>query len=144
MAIQFAQSGWKDGWYVVPYSIPWRDLDAAGHVNNAVFFTYFEWGRTRFWLDMNGATSPRDIDFIVARADCNFRGQLGMEDILIGTRIGRIGRSSFDFVSEIRRASGGELAADGTVVAVSFDWESNSKKEISGEFREKLARFQKE
>jgi hypothetical protein len=46
---------WSDGWYVVPHQAIFRDLDAIGHVNNAVFFTYFEWARALFWFDFTGA-----------------------------------------------------------------------------------------
>src|SRR5687768_7735737 len=42
---------WIDGWFVVPHQVIFRDLDAIGHVNNAVFFTFFEWARTLLWFD---------------------------------------------------------------------------------------------
>ncbi|HEY0592446.1 MAG TPA: acyl-CoA thioesterase, partial [Thermoanaerobaculia bacterium] len=61
-------SRWRDGWHIVPWQVTWRDLDAAGHVNNAVFLTYFEWGRTRYWMELHGgANGPESIGFIVAR-----------------------------------------------------------------------------
>lgn len=144
-APRFATTGRADGWHVVPYEITWRDLDAAGHVNNAVFFTLFEWGRTRYWLDLEGGGKPDDVKFIVARAECNFRRQLEMMDrILIRTRIGEIRSSSFDFESELRMEADGTVAADGKVIAVLFDWENNSKRPVSKEMREKIAVFQKE
>jgi acyl-CoA thioesterase FadM len=64
---------WSDGWYVVPHQAIFRDLDAIGHVNNAVFFTYFEWARALFWFDLTGGSRPFDLGFIVARAECDFR-----------------------------------------------------------------------
>ena len=48
---------WRDGWYVVPWDVMFRDIDAIGHVNNAVFFTFFEWGRTRYWFELQGGTA---------------------------------------------------------------------------------------
>lgn len=142
--LSHATSGWKDGWYVVPHEVTWRDLDAAGHVNNAVFLTYFEHGRTVYWLDMTAGESPGDIGFIVARTECDFIRQLSLrERIEIGTRIGRIGNTSIEFDAEVRLRSG-ELAARGRVVVVHFSWQANRKTPIPQELRDRIARFQEE
>lgn len=137
-----AKSTWDGGWHLVPWQVTWRDLDAIGHVNNAVFFTYFEWGRTRYWLDLTGDLAPGDIAFIVARAECDFLGQLSLgEPIVIATRIAEMKNSSFLFEGEIRRASG-EVAARGKVVAVHFSWERQSKMTIPDAMRRRIAEFQ--
>ena len=129
---------WRDGWYVVPHQVLFRDIDAFGHVNNAVFFTYFELGRTQVWFDLNGWGGPRDINFIVAHAECDFRMQLGMVPIEIRTRIGEIRNSSFDFHSEIRSNGGADLVATGKVVVVLFDWVRRTKVPIGEELRRKI------
>ncbi len=128
-------SEWRDGWYVVPYQVVFRDIDAFGHVHNAVYFTYFEIARTLLWQELTGATSPRDVGFIVARAECDFRHQIGMEPIEICVRIGEMRTTSLDFIYEIRKTRGQQLAADGKVVVVMFDWEKGAKVPISEEFR---------
>jgi acyl-CoA thioester hydrolase len=140
-----AVAGWKGGWYVVPYQVTWRDLDALGHVNNAVYLTYFELARTKYWMDLTGGSKAHDISFIVARTECNFRQQLGfLEDIEIRVRVGEIRSSSFDFDYEIARDNGTDIAADGKVVVVHFDWQSNSKRTIDDELRRKIDDFQRE
>ena len=129
---------WRDGWHVVRHQVLFRDLDAFGHVNNAVFFTYFEWGRALLWFDLTGRSTPRDIDFIVAHAQCDFRRQLGLEVIEIRTRIGEMRGSSFDFHVEIRNAAD-EVAAVGKVVVVLWDWARQSKVAITDALRRKVA-----
>jgi acyl-CoA thioester hydrolase len=134
-----------DGWHVVPYQVIWRDLDAMGHVNNSVFFTYFEWGRTRYWLELNGGGAPSDIGFIVARASCDFKAELGLADrIEIRTRIGEMRNTSLDFLSEIRTSNGEVIAARGTVVAVLYSWADKAKLPITRELRERVDAFQGE
>jgi acyl-CoA thioester hydrolase len=141
---QIAVAGWRDGWYVVPYQVTWRDLDALGHVNNAVYLTYFELARTMYWMEMTGGAKAHDITFIVARTECNFRQQLGfLEQIELRVRVGEIRNSSFDFDYLIVR-DGGEIAADGKVVVVHFDWGSNSKRVIDDELRRTIKEFQKD
>jgi len=126
---------WRNGWFVVPHQVIFRDLDAIGHVNNAVFFTYFEWSRTLVWYDMMGGKDPVDLGFIVARAECDFRHQLGMEHIELWVRIGEMRNTSFDFIHEIRYSDGKQIAAVGKTVAVRFDWKTQSKVGITDEFR---------
>jgi acyl-CoA thioester hydrolase len=141
---QPAQSvcGWKGGWYVVPYQVLFRDLDTFGHVNNAVFFTYFEWARTQLWFELTGAGGARDIGFIVARAECDFQEQVSMEPIEIWVRIGDMRSTSFDFLHEIRKSNGQQIAAVGKVVVVMFDWTTQSKVPITDEFRRRVMALQ--
>ncbi|MBW3671542.1 MAG: acyl-CoA thioesterase [Acidobacteria bacterium] len=139
-----SRAGWRDEWYVVPYEVTWRDLDGLGHVNNAVYFTYFEWARTRYWFDLMGIDEPgpTSIGFIVAHASCEFRLQLTLlQSIGIGVRTGEIRDSSFDFHYRVLTESG-EVAATGKVVAVLFDWERNQKIRIEQSLREKIRRFE--
>lgn len=134
-----ARGEWRDGWYVVPHQVLFRDLDPFGHVNNAVFFTYFEWARTLLWFEVTGIRGPREIGFIVAHASCDFRRQIGLEPIDICTRIKDMRRTSLDFDYEIRKQNGNEVAATGKVTVVLFDWARQSKVEITDELRRKLA-----
>ena len=130
---------WRDGWYVVPHQVLFRDLDPFGHVNNAVFLTYFEHARTLLWFDITGLSGARDIGFIVARAEVDFKKQIDFERIEIRVRVGEIRNSSFDWVYEIRKNNGTELAATGKVVVVLFDWARQSKLAIGDELRRKLS-----
>ena len=120
-----------------------RDLDAFGHVNNAVFFTYFEWARTQMWLDLTGRHDVRGVTFIVARAECDFRLQLELEPIEVRVRIEDMRTTSFDWISEIRKSDGQQLAATGKVVTVLFDWEKQSKVPINDTLRAAVRNFQK-
>lgn len=132
---------WRDGWYVVPYDVIFRDLDAFGHVNNAVFVTYFEWARAQWWFTLSGNRNARDIGFIVARVECDYKAQIRLERIEICTRVSEVGRTSFKQVYEIRRA-GGEIAATGSVVCVMYDWKERTKVPVSDELRRAIEESQ--
>ncbi len=132
---------WRDGWFVVPYHVLFADIDAYGHVNNAVYFTYFEWGRTQLWFELTEWGGALDIGFIVAHASCDFKKQLAMEPIEILTRVGEMRSSSVEFLSEIRKGDG-ELAATGRVVVVMYDWERQAKKLVGDDLRARVAALQ--
>jgi len=129
---------WREGWFVVPHDVIFRDIDAFGHVNNAVFITYFEIARTLLWFEISGGRDARDIGFIVVRAECDFRKQLAMEPIEICVRFGEARTTSFDTHYEIRTARG-EIAATGKVVVVLFDWERRCKVVVPDELRRRIA-----
>lgn len=75
-----------------------RDLDALGHVNNAVYFTYMETARTTFLVERLGLKDPFSIPVIVAEASCTYLAPLYMGDLVrIQMGVSRIGRRSFDF-----------------------------------------------
>jgi len=76
----------------------YNDTDRQGHVNNAVFATFFETGRVAFLYDEQLKLSAPGGEFVVARLAIDFRAELyfpGKVDI--GTRVLSIGRSSFTF-----------------------------------------------
>lgn len=130
---------WRDGWYVVPHEVIFRDVDAYGHVNNSVFFTYFEWARTLLWFEVAGFGGAGDIGFIVAHAQCDFRQAIEMEPIEIRIRYGEVRTSSFDTHYEIWKTRGNELAATGKVTVVRYDWERRSKVPVDDDLRRKIA-----
>jgi acyl-CoA thioester hydrolase len=138
------EARWEGGWYVVPWQVIFRDIDTFGHVNNAVYFTYFEWARTRMWLELTGGTRATDVSFIVVRAECDFRHQIALEPIEVRVRIGEMRNTSFDTLYEIRTAGGRQVAATGRVVVVLFDWNNQTKVPISDELRRKVRLFQRE
>ena len=128
---------------MVPWQVIFRDIDTFGHVNNAVYLTYFELARTSMWLALTGGSRSKDVGFIVARTECDFHHQLEMEPIEIRVRIGDMRTTSFDTLYEIWSASGRQLVATGRVVVVLFDWDKNRKTPITDELRQKVRMFQK-
>lgn len=128
---------WRDGWYVLQHQVVFRDIDAYGHVNNATFFTYFEWIRTLLWFELTSFGSATDIGFIVAHAECDYRLPVFLEPIELAIRVGDVRNSSFETLYEIRKANG-EVAATGKVVVVLYDWEQDRKRPIDEELRAKL------
>ena|SRR5947209_6972369 len=134
---------WLGGWYIVPWQVIFRDIDTFGHVNNAVYLTYFELARAALWFELTGGSLPTDIGFIVVRAEIDFRQQVGMEPIDICVRIGDIRNTSFDTHYEIRTSNGRQIAATGKVVVVLFDWKTNVKTPVTDELRNKVRLFQK-
>ena len=108
--------------FTTDLEIRFRDLDALGHVNNAVYLTYFEIVRTRYWDHLFGLPPPDDWGFVMVRTECNYRSPalLG-ETIAIAARISALKNSSFTFEYRLTESRSGRLIADGLSVQVCYD-----------------------
>ena len=103
-------------------SVRFRDCDAMGHVNHAVYFTYLEQCRLTFWREATGAPSPH-TRVIIARAECDYRTPAHFGDELeVRLSVGDIGTSSFTLEYEIVGVPGDRLVASGRTVMVSYDY----------------------
>ncbi|GAB4273856.1 MAG: thioesterase family protein [Deferrisomatales bacterium] len=128
---------------VARIDVRWRDVDALGHVNNAVWFTYFEIARTRYYEQVLGARGIDDIDFLVASIRCDFRSPVVYgEAVEVGISIPWVGRTSYGFAYEARVAGDGRLAAQAESVQVLFDHARGVKLPVSPEWKERVARAQ--
>ena len=117
--------------------IRYGDTDRQGHVNNAVFATFFESGRTRFFASRNASLRTTDTEFVIVRLEIDFRTELFFPgSVDIGTRVLKIGRSSFRLGQAL--FSGESCAATGECVMVVLDAESRKAKPFSPALRKWL------
>lgn len=99
------------------------DTDKQGHVNNAVFSTLLETGRVEFLHHQSGLLGQPGTAIVIARLVLDFRGEVHWPgEIQIGTRVGRIGRSSLSFDQAIFQ--NGHCVASAETVVVQIDQES--------------------
>jgi acyl-CoA thioester hydrolase len=118
--------------------VRFRDLDAMGHVNNAVFLTYIESARAAFLIDLGVATGPADMSIIVARIEIDFRAPVSFgEEVEIAVEARRFGEKSFE-LGYVLRVSG-RVVAEATSVLVGYDYERGETVTIPDVWKEKLA-----
>jgi acyl-CoA thioester hydrolase len=117
--------------------VRFKDVDAMGHVNNAVYLTYLEEARAAWMLEL-GLASGHDFPIIIARAEIDFRSPARFGDeIEVGVRAGRFGTKSFDLEYELR--AGGRTVAAGKTTCVAYDYERGETVAIPDDWREALA-----
>jgi acyl-CoA thioester hydrolase len=120
--------------------IRWRDQDAYGHVNNAVYLTYLEEVRDE-WLERALGDSGDAWGYVTARVAIDFRRELTQDDDAIVARLWltRIGTSSVTTREEIVTVGGG-LAAEAEAVLVARDTETGRSRPLSDAERAALER----
>jgi len=100
------------------------EVDVNGHVNNAKYVEYMEWGREE-WYERKGLPYDRLFALgavtVTVNLNLNFRQECRQGEVLIiTTRPERLGRTSFALRQEIRKR-GGAVAAEGVVTMVTID-----------------------
>lgn len=115
------------------------DLDAYGHVNNAVFFTYLETARTKLFLDkfidfLNGG-----LLFLVVKAECEYRKPIQLSDrVVVSMNVSRLGSSSFDLEYSVHNGNGSTFATAKTVM-VCYDGKIGKTVAIPEDIKNQLA-----
>ncbi len=122
-------------------SVPtrWHDNDVYGHVNNVVFYAFFDTA-INTWLIEEGGLDIHGGETIglCVESHCEFRAPLSFpETVEAGLRVGRLGRSSVRYELGIF-GEGEEAAAEGWFVHVFVDRESRRPCELTGRLREAL------
>ncbi len=98
--------------------VRWRDTDAQGHVNHAVFLTYLEEGRDAFYAQVLGS----DPSYVVVRLEVDLRAEVRHPDqqVTVQIQAERLGTTSLT-TRETILTSSGEVAAEARVVTVRWD-----------------------
>jgi acyl-CoA thioester hydrolase len=124
-----------------------RDCDAMGHVNNAVYFTYMEQARFKHWraLWRFGEDRFPDPGIILARAECDYRSPARAgEQLEVRLAIAAIGRTSFTYDYEIVSVEDQRVIANARSVQVAYDYARQRPVPVPGEWREMLAQTTRE
>ena len=121
--------------------VRFRDLDTLGHVNNAVYATYLEQARLRYFdrvLDVPWA----EREMVLASQSVEFASPLTLDDrtVRVACGVTEIGGTSFRMRSRVFANDEGEPAAtaDGTIVAVA----EGEPRRIPEPWREQFAEFE--
>jgi acyl-CoA thioester hydrolase len=111
---------------VVDIGVRWGDMDALLHVNNIVYFEYFELARVAY-LERIGMPSPgpawHDFGWIIGSTCCRYKAPVTFPDTLaVGTRVGAL--SGDRVLMEYRAVSAklDKVAAEGEALLVAYDF----------------------
>jgi acyl-CoA thioester hydrolase len=104
--------------------IRWGDMDAMGHVNNTVYFRYFETVRIAWFEQIGCMSDPRGEGPVIVNAFCNFIKQLEYPgEVWARHYVANPGRSSFDTYMTLERTDDpGVVYASGGATAVWVDF----------------------
>jgi len=107
--------------------IRFADIDVAGHVNNAVYLSYFEQGRIQYFKEVIGNSWDwKKYGIIVARNEIDYlRPVLLHDEVYVTASFGEVGNKSFKMHMHIYKKTETQTidCARGIVTVVCFDYE---------------------
>lgn len=131
---------------VIDIPIAWGDMDAFQHVNNIMYFKYFESARIAYFerLDFQGQMKKTGIGPILASTQCKFKIPLTYPDMVnVGAKVDVLEKDRFLMKYLVVSHKHKNIAATGEGVLVSFDYHENKKAPIPDKIRARIVDLEK-
>jgi acyl-CoA thioester hydrolase len=121
----------------IPLATRYADYDTKGHVNNALYLTYFEMARHAAWVDHLGGSA--DFAFIVAEATVKYVSEAMIgQPLEIEMTTVEVRTKAWVWAYTIREARDGRVVAEGRTVQVMYDYERHAPIPIPDALRAQL------
>ena len=126
--------------YETQLDVRFRDHDLLGHVNNAVYATYCEEARVRYYRDVLDV-SVGDVSTVLAHFEIDYaRAVEDVPSVTVAAGVTGVGESSFEMAYEIR--VDGDPAATAEATQVVYDPDADETRPVPDEWRERFAEFE--
>ncbi|OGR82703.1 MAG: hypothetical protein A3J74_01295 [Elusimicrobia bacterium RIFCSPHIGHO2_02_FULL_57_9] len=127
---------------VLELQVRFRDTDAMGHINNAVYLSYLELARLEYLRRVYGITESKDFGIILARVEIDYKSPGYLRDrIDIGVRVSSLGGASFEMVYRVEERTSGRLIAEAKTIQVSYDYAAGKVRRLTPEYIKKAKEY---
>jgi len=122
--------------YETEMPVRFRDIDAIGHVNNAVYATYLEQARIEYIEDVL-ETSVAESGVVLAHLELDYERSIELDDaVTVALRVPELGRSSVPMEYEVR--ADGTVAATASTVMVAVDPDGDGSRPLPEAWRRRI------
>jgi acyl-CoA thioester hydrolase len=112
------------------------DIDAFGHVNNAVFLTFVEQARISYLVEALHIDGIQRLPLILARIEMDFRAPIFYgEPLEVTTRVDWIGNTSFGVSHQVLAGPDAHVAAEAQTVLVTYDYATSRPVPVPDDWR---------
>ena len=127
-----------------PIQLRFNDIDTLGHVNNTIYFSFFDLAKSDYFNRVNGGwVGWSDVPIVVANINCDFIAAVKFdEQIEVRTAVESIGDKSFKVVQAIVNTTTGELKCVCRSIMVYFDTATGIPISVPQKWRDNLNRFE--
>lgn len=108
--------------HTIPIQLRFNDVDKFGHVNNTVYFSYYDLGKTEYFSSVCPNVNWEETGIVVVHIDANFTSQIFATDhIAVQTAITEVGTKSFKLLQRVIDVETKEIKCMCSSVMVTFD-----------------------
>lgn len=124
----------------VDLQIRFNDIDILGHLNNTVYFSFFDTGKAYFFEHiMDGKMDWQKVESVIANVDCAYIAPIYFgEEIEVWTRCKDVFDKSFVLQQVIVEKKSGEIRAAAETVMVSYDPAARRSMPVPDKWRDAL------
>lgn len=130
--------------HTLPIQLRFNDVDKFGHVNNTIYFTYYDLGKTEYFATVYPSIDWEKDGMVVVHIDASFISQIvGTSSVAVQTAVVEIGNKSMTLVQQVIDTHTREVKCLCKSILVAFDLEKHDSKEIPEEWKEAICAFER-
>lgn len=130
--------------HITVIQLRFNDFDALGHVNNSVYFSFYDLGKTAYFQQvLPDASISKEVGVVIANIQVSFLLPVYPgENVAVETAVVKIGNKSFQLLQQLIDLDTNEVKCICHTVMVCFDVKTKSSCEISDKWRKAMADFE--
>lgn len=119
---------------VTEIPVAWGEMDALQHVNNVVYFRYFETARIDYFrhIQLMEDIAITQIGPVLSETQCRYKIPVTFPDtLLVGSRVSDVQADRFSMEYQVVSKKLGKVTTTGSATVVMFDFKNNTKAKLS-------------
>ena len=130
--------------HTIPIQLRFNDFDALGHVNNSVYFSFYDLGKTDYFRNViPEMTTDQHVGVVIANIQVNFLLPVyPQENVAVQTAVTEIGHKSFKLLQQLIDLDTNEVKCICNTVMVGFDAQAKTTRPISDEWRKAINQYE--
>ncbi len=131
-------------YHKTPIQLRFNDFDALGHVNNSVYFSFFDLGKTSYFnVVMPELSIGAEVGVVIGHIEVSFLLPVYPgENVAVETAVVEIGNKSFKLLQHLIDLDSNEVKCVCHTVMVCYDAKTKATHPISAEWRKAMANFE--
>ncbi len=129
--------------HTLPVQIRFNDVDKFGHVNNTIYFQYYDTAKTDYIAQVCPDVDWEKEAIMVVHIECDFLSQLMADSqIAVRTAVDKIGHKSFNLQQELYNMKTGNVICRCTSIMVAYDLEKHESMLMSQKWIDAISKFE--
>ena len=130
--------------HTTPIQLRFNDFDALGHVNNSVYFSFYDLGKTSYFTEVLPEVSiSKEVGVVIGHIEVSFLLPVYPgENVAVETAVTEIGNKSFKLLQHLIDVETNEVKCICQTVMVCFDAKTKTTRPIYDEWRKAMAEFE--
>lgn len=129
--------------HTLPIQLRFNDVDKFGHVNNTVYFSFYDLGKTEYFASVCPGVDWEKDGIVVVHIEADFLAQIFASDqIAVQTAVSEIGTKSFHLIQRVIDVNTQEVKCICKSVMVTFDLEKHESKALTNEWIDAICTYE--